>query len=74
MSNKKRIEETKKLNEQIPNVTLKELMDRGELPEDFHLFSLQEMKEYNRKKNQKHREAFKERLKKYDFIDENEWW
>jgi len=74
MSSKKRREETKKLKEQIPTSTLKELMDRGELPEGFHLFSRQEMEEYNRKKNKERREAFRKRLEKYEFVNEDEWW
>ncbi len=62
------------MKEQISAVSMKELMDRGELPEHFHLFTRQEVKEYNRKKNKMRRQAFKKRLEKYDFIDEDEWW
>lgn len=74
MSNRKRRAYTKKLKEKIGSVTMKELEEQGEIPRHFHLFSLGEMKEYNRKKNKRHRMAFKERLEKYDFIDEDEWW
>ena len=74
MSSKKRREHTKKLKEQIPTATLKELMNQGTLPKNFHLFSRQEMKEYNSKKNKERRNAFKDHLAKYNFIDENEWW
>lgn len=51
---------------------MKELVDQGKLPENFHQFSRQEMNEYDRKKNKERREAFKKQLEKYDFIDENE--
>lgn len=74
MSSKKRREHTKKLKEQIPTVSMKELMEQGKLPENFHLFSPQEMKEHNRKKNKESRKALKSRLKKYDFVDEDDWW
>ncbi|GEM_PF-2943406 len=74
MSSRTRREHTKKLKSKIPTATLKELMDRGMRPEGFYLFSRREMKEYNRKKNKKRREAFKKRLAKYSFIDEDKWW
>ena len=74
MSSKKRREYTKKMKAKIPTATLKELMDRGDLPEHFHLYTLSEMKEYNRKQNKRRRAAFKKRLEKYDFVDEDEWW
>jgi len=74
MSNRKRRAEIKKLKENIPTMTMKEVIKRGDLPEHFHLFTLQEMKEYNSRKNEKRREVFKKRLTEYDFIDKNEWW
>ena len=49
MSSRKRRNETKKIRDSYPTVTLKELEDEGLVPKNFHLFDRVDMKEYQLK-------------------------
>ena len=49
MSSKIRRNETKKIRDSHPTITLKELEDEGLVPKNFHLFDRVNMKEYQLK-------------------------
>ena len=49
MSSKRRRKVTKKIRDSYPIKTLKELEDKGVVPNNFHLFDRVDMKEYQLK-------------------------